>query len=195
VGQSVMNGALRDTRRTPGCIVAWPGMGTLPGRRSISPLLVGPKWMPKTLLFSKRRVPSREPPDRVVWRAPGQENSRTGGFGRGNWAGTELCEPRGSGREIRHSGFAETQKEPVRGCQAACRQGQVGGGQWPDSAASGQPKAPARNSKYGWARGTHSGGLIRHGCTWSLGWEGRRLSWGSWQAPNLIVWHPCRPEG
>jgi hypothetical protein len=38
--------------------------------------------------------------------------------------------------------------------------------------ASGQPAIPARNSKYGWARGAHGGGQTLNGCTWSFSCEG-----------------------
>jgi hypothetical protein len=74
-----------------------------------------------------------------------------------------------SGKESRHSGFTETKKEPVRDCQAVCAHSQADGGQWPGSAASGQPTGPVRNLNYGCDRGTHNSGRTRHGCTWSLG--------------------------
>jgi hypothetical protein len=110
VGESVMNGALRDTRCTPGCIVALPGMGALPGGRSISPLLVGPKWMPKTLPFRKRRAPSREPPDRDLWRASDQENSKARGLQKGHLGGNQALSLEGLAEKVGTLGLQRRKK-------------------------------------------------------------------------------------
>jgi hypothetical protein len=112
----VINGAFRDTRRTPSCIVAFLGMGSLPGGRSSSPVLVEPKWMLKPYFSGKEELPRGSLQTGSYGGLQTRRTPRLGGFGRDNWAGIKLCEPRGSGRESRRSGFAEKQEKLVRGC-------------------------------------------------------------------------------
>jgi hypothetical protein len=91
VGESVLNGALQDTRRPPGCIVALQGMGVLPGRPFISLNTHGTCM--DTISVKIQSEESSMAGASRTGSTEGSEYRELGGFGRGNWAGFRLCKP------------------------------------------------------------------------------------------------------